>query len=109
MPAANANTLVRRLSSTKGKFLRGSDATDANPNRKLGDAQPAQEGFQSFVVIENEVGMEGKNAANFNEALLTHGGPGLQAAIDGEGTKQMNCALKKMGEELEKETALHWA
>ncbi len=47
-----------------------------------GSATPAVNGsWEVSCMIENATGLEGKNAANFNQALLLHGIGPLQAAI----------------------------
>ncbi len=47
-----------------------------------GSATPAVSGsWEVSCMIENATGLEGKNAANFNQALLLHGIGPLQAAI----------------------------
>lgn len=74
----------------------------------LGDASAATEGEVAVAVIENLVGMQGKNAASYNQALHLHGDAALQSAVDRRGQEEMNYALKKMEDELAKETNKHW-
>lgn len=69
----------------------------------LGHARPAFPGELCSAEISNDVGTEGVNAASFNRALMLHGVPALQSAVDREGVKQMEYALKKAGEELKQE------
>jgi hypothetical protein len=61
---------------------------------------PGKSGAECTVTIENIVGMEGANAASHNAALLTEGAPGLQRAVDYEGKRQMEYALKHFEKEL---------
>lgn len=94
------------------KFSKGgpspNEHADSYYGADLGAATPATESDVATAIIENLVGMEGKNAASYNAALLKYGGPGLQAAVDREGQQHMNYALKKMEAELAKETNKHW-
>lgn len=64
----------------------------------LGDAQPAREGYTATCVIENDVGLEGQNAASHNRALMQTA-PALQSALDNEGRKQMDYYLSKVGKD----------
>lgn len=68
----------------------------------LGGASPAQEGNPvAICVIMNNIGYEGKNAASFDHALQLYGAPWLQAALDGEGQKNMQYGLDNAKKELE--------
>lgn len=79
-------------------------------NEGLGDAQPAQSGSTTVAcVIENDVGLEGQNAASHNRALMQTT-PALQSALDTVGRKEMRYALTKMGkEDLEAPVNKAWA
>lgn len=70
----------------------------------LGSATAAQPGAElAICIIENNIGGEGVNAANFNRALLEYGTEPLQRALDDEGAKQMQYFLDHAGKaELEK-------
>lgn len=70
-------------------------AESASGGNNLGTASPASEGATCQASIENLVGLEGQNAASFNQALHRYGTGPLQRAIDGEGRRQMEYALKK--------------
>lgn len=75
-----------------------------------GSATPAEkEGLNVSAEIENDIGGTGKNAASYNNALHLYGEPILQSAINGEGQKNMEYALKKMDSELGVQTAKYWA
>ena len=94
------------------KFMRGgaspSDGARQYYGADLGTAQVAGEGWACAAAIENDVGMEGKNAANFNSALMKYGAGPLQAAVDQEGERQLAYAMRKYEEELAKVTNGHW-
>lgn len=86
------------------KFMKGSNASEGRKEyygADLGDAKPAIPGVTCSAEIENDVGAEGPNAANFNRALITYGLPLLQMEIDTEGERNMQYALKHAGGELE--------
>lgn len=76
---------------------------------ELGAAEPAKEGSEIVTAsITNAVGMEGKNAASFNRALWSYGAPILQDAVDGEGVRQMEYAIKHAEKELEEDVRKFW-
>ena len=60
---------------------------------RLGDVAFGHSGSFYWVKIANLVGMEGKNAQQYNEALHKHGGPALQAAVD----EQASDLMRKYG------------
>ncbi len=95
----------------KAKFARGGSVADeAHAMFRaglLGSAKPASEG-QPTGMIENNVGGRGVNSESHNRALNLYGGPALQAACDEEGQKNLDYALKKMGQELAVETNQNW-
>ncbi len=66
-----------------------------------GNASPATEGLTVTASIENDIGMKGVNAEDYNKALQIHGAPGLQKAVNEEGNRQMTYALSKMGQGIE--------
>lgn len=87
----------------------GRPASDVTRAKDFGSATPAVDGgWAVFAVIENSIGMRGKNAANFNAALLLYGTGPLQRALDNEGQRNMNYALTKMGGELKQVTEAAW-
>lgn len=88
------------------KFRRGSappmeGAREDHGGMPRGDAIPAVEGaWHVTAMIENATGMAGSvNAANYNQALIQHGAPALQEAIDIESTLMLEYAEKKLAEE----------
>jgi hypothetical protein len=104
----------KMLPYTAQRFIRGAgsplEGARSFFGANLGGATPAMAGGDyCAATIENDVGMEGKNAASFNRALMLYGVPALQAAVDREGTKQMEYALSKFEKELKDETDKHWA
>lgn len=95
------------------KYTRGAppalEGKDSYYGADLGGATPATEAAEvAAAVIENNIGGQGVNAKNYNDALMTHGLPALQSAIDREGTQQMNYALKKMEQELAGQVTKAW-
>lgn len=94
------------LTYSVNKYRRGSSAGPPLEGAKsyfganLGSATPAQAGSTNATcIIENLIGYEGKNAASFNRALQLHGLPTLQAAVDGEGAKNMQYYLDHSAKE----------
>jgi hypothetical protein len=88
------------------KFRRGGlppleGQRDDHGRVERGSATPALEGaWQVTAMIENATGMAGSvNAANYNQALIQHGAPALQEAIDIETGLMLEYAEKKMAEE----------
>lgn len=84
------------------KYMPGAPRADRTGyyGGSLGSASPAREGDTvASATIMNRVGMEGRNAASFNKALWEIGAPVLQQAVDDEGRKQMEYALKHAGDE----------
>ena len=79
-------------------------------NRMLGQVHYAAEGFTCEASIENDVGTDSKhkNSENHNKALIRIGGPLLQNAVDVEGVKQMQYALRKANEELAQAVNKFW-
>lgn len=66
----------------------------------LGTATPAQAGsYNATATIENNIGYQGQNAASFDHALQIYGAPSLQAAVDGEGARNMQYYLDKSAKE----------
>lgn len=51
----------------------------------FGSVDRAASGDEASITISNLIGMTGRNAANFNQALHAHGGPALQRALDEQG------------------------
>lgn len=86
---------LKKLVSTK---YGGGGGLPPNSHPELGDVQPAKPGTTAVCVIENDVGLEGKNPSH-NRALMTIGTPALQAALDNEGRKGMDYFLSKTGKE----------
>lgn len=89
------------------KYTRGAGPPDTDLKSKIppdiGSGMPAKEGAWKVVsTIENAVGMRGKNKLSHNQALAKYGVKPLQDAIDHEGRKNMEYAMKKMGEDIEK-------
>lgn len=90
---------IRILKSVLPSKYNSTRAFVAGQGEKLGTAAPAQSGqYVATCTIENDVGLEGENAASHNRALLQTA-PALQRAIDTEGVKQMNYYLRKTGQE----------
>ena len=91
---------IRILKAVCNPKLGGAAKIPSNYNDALGTAEAARAG-QPVVqcVIENDVGLDGKNAASHNHALLTIGLPALQRAVDTVGKKELEYALKKLGYE----------
>lgn len=91
---------IRILKAVVNPQLGGAAKIPSNYNDALGTAEAARAG-QPVVqcVIENDVGLDGKNAASHNHALLTIGLPALQRAVDTVGKKELEYALKKLGYE----------
>lgn len=63
-----------------------------------GEAVPASAGsWQVTAMIENATGMAGTvNAVNYNQALVTHGAPALQQAIEQEARLMLDYAREKL-------------
>lgn len=84
-----------------GGFAKATDYADYGSPHGLGDASPAKEGYAASCTIENDVGLEGQNAANHNRGLMIQA-PALQSAVDEVGREDLNYFLQKTGrEELE--------
>lgn len=98
------------LSANKWRRRSAGPPLDGHPfDESLGDATPAREGgFAVIAVIENLVGMDGKNAASFNMALIKYGTEPLQRAMDNEGARNLEYALSKMGGDLKQITDSTW-
>lgn len=101
------------------KFMRGSGnpltgvkeflgGAGVNGHSEFGSATPAVDGFTVMAVIENNIGAMGKNAENYNQALIRYGAPVLQSAVDREGDQQMKYALGKMEKEMKTEVDKYW-
>jgi hypothetical protein len=92
-----AMTLFKALSPVK--YGGGGGNIPPGQNTLLGRAVPALAGQTDvFAIIENDAGVDNRNASH-NAAMLRVGAPALQAAMDEEGRKQMEYALRKAGEE----------
>lgn len=102
---------MKVLKSLTPSRFGGKSGIPSNANEALGDVIPAQQGrTETFCLIENDVGLEGKNSESHNRALQQYGAPALQMAMDMEGRKQMDYVLKKMGrEELEMPVNKAWS
>jgi hypothetical protein len=85
------------------KYLPGAASPTADQKSyygaDLGHVSPARTETTATATVMNELGMEGRNAASFNRALFAYGAQALQQAVDEEGKRQMEYALKKGGEE----------
>ncbi len=95
------------------KFLRGGpsplEGQRSYYGANLGEATPARPNLLLCICkIENHVGTQGPNAANFNRALILYGQPGLQSAVDREGKQQAQYGLQKAGAELKQLVDKHW-
>ncbi len=98
---------------TSSKFLKSqpsaSDGAASFYGSGLGMAKQATAGkYDCFATIENDVGMEGQNAASFNQALMKYGVPATQSAVDREGIENAKYALRKYDEELCREVNKFW-
>ena len=103
--------IKKLMSKNVARFNRGGTWVDDNSGggfRQLGDATIAQEGVKCQATIENQVGMTGIQAESFNRAMLLHGTGPLQKAMDVEGVKQMEYALRKYNEELAETVRKFW-
>lgn len=87
------------LSSSKYvRGIRGRASGVFTYGADLGTAQPAPaNSFLATCLIENDVGLTGKNAVSHNRALMEFGAPALQAAVDNEGKNQMQYFLDHAG------------
>lgn len=87
------------------KFRRGEgppleDARTDHGGQPRGEGIPATEGsWRVSATIENATGMAGTvNAANYNQALMEHGAPALQQAIDIEARLVLDYCEKQLAE-----------
>jgi hypothetical protein len=85
------------------KFRRGSappleDASTDRGGMPRGEGIPAVEGSHTvFAMIENATGMAGTvNAANYNQALITHGAQALENAVRTESRLMEEYAARQM-------------
>lgn len=92
------------------KFLQ----SDERPARKgiinfdLGTGTVAAEGNQCSSMVQNAVGMQSRTGPKANQALVTYVTDALQSAVNNEGKRQMEYALKKAEAEMAKETEKFW-
>lgn len=97
---------------TAQKYLPGGGSVSGGSSSYYGTstgvASPAREGNRIIATISSLLGMEGRNAPSHNRALWTFAAPVLQNAVDNEGKKQMEYALKKGGEEFKEALEKHW-
>lgn len=100
LKAGWSNVIKTLKPLAKMRFMRGTFSAATRGNDDLGEAIPAQSGQSNATcTIANMVGLEGQNAASFNRALIQYGSGPLQNALDGEGRKQMEYYLSKVGKE----------
>lgn len=76
--------------------LAATAATQPGVYDDLGAVTLSGGGTNVSLVLENMVGMKGKNSESYNEALQKHGGPALQAGVDAQAAEMQARYLPRL-------------